>query len=499
MSSTNLDLLPDKPVKPVKGGRLQPKEDFRQRLRGKRFIVTVAQNNTKVFDDFWKTLVRMSTSRKAKLLVAQTTYNKNGWQRITRESETLDGTTDSEGLWWDAKLAKYFITDQVKLAEDLVFCAELDILPTMVYPLNGLDNYTGPNSAIVPHTKMQMRSLATLTKFPKLLYTTGAVTLRNYIQRRAGQIAEFHHVYGALWVEVDNDGDWFVRQLNADDNGIVYDLDRVWGPTWDKPIAEFGRPYVNLGDIHAEKADELQIAGADDLISTLNPEKVFIHDLLDMKSRNHHNIRNPHFLAAQKQDTVQLDVRKAAMFVRNRLTKHPLTEFYLIRSNHDQALARWVRDGSGFTDPINARYWHELNLYAYSCIEGGYSPDIFKYAVQQQLSAIQTRSEDFMRLKWIQEDQSLVYRGIEFGMHGHLGPDGARGNPKSFRQSGRRANTGHTHSAGIIDGIWTAGILGSLNQEYNVGLSSWSCSHIITHPNGKRQIVTQRGKKWRAL
>ena len=95
------------------------------------------------------------------------------------------------------------------------------------------------------------------------------------------------------------------------------------------------------------------------------------------------------------------------------------------------------------------------------------------------------------------EDESLKIAGIEHGMHGHLGPNGARGNPKNLRTAGK-ANTGHTHSAGIVDGVYTAGVYGELDMGYNKGLSSWSHSFIITYPNGKRTICTIKdGRAWR--
>ena len=78
---------------------------------------------------------------------------------------------------------------------------------------------------MLPHVKVAMESVPS-GKFEatKFNYTTGTVTQRNYIQRKEGLKAEFHHCYGALLVEVDSDGDWFVRQLNADSEGTLHDL-----------------------------------------------------------------------------------------------------------------------------------------------------------------------------------------------------------------------------------------------------------------------------------
>lgn len=478
----NLQELPKRDPKPIKGGRLDTPDTFRERLKGKRFIVTVAQNNTMLHEQLWKTLTRMAEKRGARLLVAKTSYNKNGWQKVT---------TESDGVWYDDRLIPHFIEEQVKLADDLIFCGELDILPTAQFPLNGLDNYTGSHSAIIPHTKMQMKALATMKhEDAKHLYTTGSITLRNYIRRRVGQIAEYNHVYGALWVEVDNKGKWWIRQLNSDENGIIYDVDTVWGPDWDAPAVDFGRPVLNLGDIHVEKSDARQTRGAVNMMHDLNPHTVLVHDLIDFKSRNHHNIKDPHFLVKQAERTVKDDIRSAADWLSRFTNTFPDTVFVVVKSNHDEALDKWVREtGNVRVDPQNLRYWHALNLWMLD----NPGDDVFKHAVLQERPELADA-----KIVWLEADESYLINGIEYGMHGHLGPNGARGNPKGYRQIGRRVNTGHTHSAGIIDGVWTAGVLGSLDMGYNRGPSSWSCSHILTYANAKRCIITQRGHKWKA-
>lgn len=474
---------PTKAIKPMLGGSVHTPARTRRKLEGSRFVLTTAQNNTKVHSKFWATLQHFCKVNDAQLGVSKITYNKNGWQKVT---------TDSEGLWYDERLAPYFITEQVQVADGLLFCAELDILPTAALPLRGLDNYTGPHSGIIPHPKQQLKSLATMKHDePKFLYSTGAVTLRNYIQRKAGQVAQYHHVFGALFVEVDLAGNWFVRQLNSDEDGVVYDLDRVYGPGWDKPAKEFGRPIVTLGDIHLEKLDPVAWGGAELMLYDLRPDAVFLHDLIDFEHRNHHNKKDPIFLVGQqKRPTVERSLHRAADWLEEFELHHPDTQVYVVKSNHDEAFERWIKEGSGFLDPTNLRFWHECNYRWMDAVER--EDDVDPLA-----SVIRGRAP-LPRTRFLRADESLVLRDIEHGMHGHLGPRGAKGTPAGFRQLGRKANTGHTHEAGIIDGQWTAGVLGNKDMGYNRGPSGWSTSHIITHPNGKRQMVTQRGDKYRA-
>ena len=482
----------DLPVeqKPLVGGRIKAPDEYRAKLKGTRFIFTVAQNNTKLHDKFWKTLLRMRNKLKAQLCVAKCSYNKNGWQQVTAESE---------GVWYDERILPFIVDDEVMVADGLLFCGNLDILPTAVNPLSGLDNHTGPHSAIIPHVKMQLRSLATMKDHDaKLLYTTGAVTQRNYIQRRAGQLAEFHHVYGAMYVEVDAEGKWFARQLNADDEGRVFDLDHVWMSASDRKVKAEERPLITLGDIHFEKLCQETFTGSLDMLATLKPEAVFLHDILDFTPRNHHNINDWHFLVGQKRDNIESIMRGVAAFLHGLEVAFPRTTFYVVRSNHDEAFGRWVRSRMQWPDPRNLRYWHEANAACLREIEAGHELDVFAWALVRAAKESKLQVGFGSRIVFVSEDESLVLRGVEHGMHGHLGPNGARPTPKGFRSIGRKANTGHTHSASIIDGVWTGGVLGKLDMGYNKGPSSWSASSILTHANGKRQIVTQRLRKWRA-
>ncbi|MCY1708376.1 hypothetical protein [Pannonibacter sp. SL95] len=482
--------------RPLAGGTIAAPDERRRSLTGKRFVFTAAQNNTYLHRGFWSALQHFCGDTGAELIVSRFTYNKHGWKQHGGISKKdADG---GSGLWYDPLIDPYVLDEQVKVCEGLVFCGELDILPTAAMPLNTLQNYTGPNSAVVPHAKVHMSSLATMKHDPaRFMYTTGACTLRNYIERKAGQVATFHHVFGALYVEIDEDGDWFTRQLIADDNGFFYDLTTLYGPDGVYRDHGAGQPFVTLGDIHIEHMDPVLLQGALSMLDALNPSRVFLHDLIDFKSRNHHNIKDPYFIAgnATANKRVEHDLISAVLFLGALSKKYPTTHLHVIESNHDQALERWLKDPAGQMDGINARFWHECNAVIHRAIEDGAEYHIFEYVIRDLADKTNVQIPN---VEFVHEDSSLVLRDIEHAIHGHRGPNGARGNPKAFRQLGRKANTDHTHTAGIIDGVWTGGLLAKHDLGYNKGPSSWSCSHIITQPNGKRQMITQRGKKWRA-
>ncbi|QOE32080.1 hypothetical protein CPT_Palo_021 [Rhizobium phage Palo] len=495
-----------KAAKPTVGGTVPSPDTFRETAKGKAFILTAAQNNTKVHTKLWNNLVALAKKRKAQIMVSRITYNKNGFQNATKDAVS----SGDEEMWFDERVLPYVQDHQIKLAPGLVFAAELDILPTAKDPLSGLDNYTGTNSMVVPHPKVHMRSYAGLLsgQEQRFGYTTGACTLRNYVDRRAGQIASYHHVYGALWVEVAADGTWFARQINADDDGSFFELDtfvengkcqaaRSDGVS--RRFAATPERVLNLGDVHAEKMDAQSFKTAMALVSELDLTHVVIHDLLDFEARNHHNLKDPFFLAEQHfngMNTVEKNFQHAAAILGEIARVSNGAKMIVVRSNHDQAFERWLREFDGKHDPANARFYHWHMFKSYTAIENGYPKyDPFWNALSTAAANLGVDYDEWVNVK---EDDSYVIHGIELGLHGHLGPNGSRGSPKGYRQLGRKLNTGHTHSAGIIDGVWTAGVLASLSMGYNKGPSSWSHSHILTHPNGKRQMITCKGSRWRA-
>jgi len=485
-------------VKAQAGGRVKAPDHFREQAKGKRFILTSAQNNTKVHAGFWKALNRMADKVGAQIMVSRFSYNKNGWGGVTKDSKT---NAAGDELWYDPAIIPYVQNDQIKLARDFVFCAELDILPTAKDPLSGLENYTATNSAAVPHAKVHMHSMAGLLSGQpqRFMYTTGTCTLRNYIERRAGQIASYHHVYGALYLEIDNDGDWFARQINANDDGSFFDLNSWYGPNSLEPYLPNGpAKIINLGDIHAEKMDPVAFKGAMDFVRYIKPSHIAIHDLLDFEARNHHNIKDPFFRADQHfngMNTVEGNIKHAVTLLEE-IGRNSGAELLLVRSNHDMAFMRWLKEAMINDDPANSKYYHRMMYLMFEGIEQGVMRDMYEIALLEAADALDMNVDKWVHIK---EDDSYVLHEIELGLHGHLGPNGAKGSPKGYRQLGRKLNTGHTHSAGIIDGVWTAGVLASLNMGYNKGPSSWSQSHILTHENGKRQMITQRGEKWRAV
>ena len=488
-------------------GRVKALEtsEFAVPLKGKvkRYILTCAQNNTSLHPELWENLMALARHYDARVMISRFVYDKRS-QSADLDKKVATGKTAKEqaGIEWDPRVHPYLADDRVELAPGLVWCGEMNILPTAVRPLSGLEAYTGRKSSVVPHVKLAMVSVPSgKYEATKFIYTTGTVTQRNYIQRKEGLKAEFHHCYGALLVEVDGEGDWFVRQLNADSRGTLHDLDlRVEdGAVTTRHQVEA----ISWGDIHVARLNKTVVAlawGSAGMEGALKPKYQFMHDLLDFRARNHNEIKDPHKMFkrfVEGEDDVKKELRRTFEFLRV-VSRRAYGDIVVVDSNHDNALERWLKDTNHHQDPLNALIYLDLERVKYQALAA--RDDWFHLLEWAEAHVM----KDVSGARFLREDESFIIcpdanGGIECGMHGHLGPNGKRApGATSFARMGRKAVVGHTHQAGITDGVYVAGVSGELDMEYNKGPSSWSHSHVVIYPNGKRTIITMWNGKWRA-
>ena len=495
--------------KPVSGGKLKADKAKPMGLprKGelKRYIITSAQNNTDVFTAFFENLVTYAEQIEARLLVGTFSYNRNAYSQASTKRGRGPTADDRGENWHDPIVLPYISDDPLELAPMLEWRGEMNVLPTASRPLSGLQTYTQRRSAIFPHAKIALESIAgTADDGAKMNYTTGACTMLNYVQKKAGLTAEFHHTYGAAIVEVDHEGDWHVRQLNADSDGSFYDIPSLGG-TGACFVQDGGMTTgidieaANWGDLHPEVIDKEVKAVAfdkDGILDTLRPAHQFAHDVLDFRGRSHHEIKNCHQMFKRHQTKTD-NVREEVQRVRDLL--HEIARDFcttvVVDSNHDNALERWLREADFKDDPENAIFYLETQLDKYNAI----ARDDETHHVLREALRREGVSKDIL---FLGPDDPFVLcdddsGGIEFGMHGHLGANGSRGSAVGLSKMGRRANTGHSHSACIMDGLYVAGTFTRLRLDYTKGPSSWSHSFIVTYPNGKRTIATIYNGKWR--
>lgn len=471
-----------------------------KRGRTKVYLVTAAQNNTALHEELWTNILALAEHDGAEILVSRLTYaatsRASKGQKITAAQKTAkEGGDPIE--WWPSEIAPYENDSSVQLAPGLVWCGELNILPTAINPIASLESYTGRDSSIIPHPKFAMQSIASPKDAGcKLIYTTGAVTQRNYIQKKAGQRAAFHHGYGCLIVEVCSDGTWFVRQINADSEGDFYDLDRKVSRG---KVSHGHRPEALVwGDIHVRQiSPDMSVIGwgSGGILETLRPRQQIMHDLLDFRSANHHDRDDPWKTMAKHvagTTDVAAETDECARFLR--LAERSWCYTVVVRSNHDEAMVRWLKEADFREDPENALFHLRTNAAAYEAMVDGQAFDAIEHVLR--------RAGAPKRTKFLKRDEQYVVcedagGGIELGMHGDIGVNGSRGTLAQFARTGRKCVVGHSHTAGIVEGAYQVGVMGALDMGYNEGQSSWSHSNVIVYPNGKRAVLTIWQGRWR--
>jgi hypothetical protein len=459
----------------------------------KTFLLTSAQDSSKISEPFFTNLKAFAEFNEAEILIGGYTYNKSLFEDHSKRS----------GLF-HPELEPYMVWGQVELGE-LLFLAEMNTSPTATTPLSGFETYTKDKWGIFPHPKVQMLSIATHKEDkPKLLFTTGSVTEPNYVQKKAGIKAQFHHVLGAAVVELNDDNTYFVRHVIADDTGSFYDLDTF--VSGGKVTTGHSVEAISYGDIHHEKLDPTvarttwgydvnsrTTSTAINLVDFLKPKFQFFHDLSDFDPRNHHNIGDIHFRYArhvQGNDNVETALTGCADFLKE--TYRPWSKSVVVQSNHDNALVTWLKNADYRTDPENALFFLETQTEYYTDLKAGIkTPKIFENTIRKLADL------DGLDIVFNSEDQSFkICDDIECGQHGHLGANGSKASPKQFAKMGPRVIMGHSHTASIMDGVYINGVSGKLDMGYNKGPSSWSHSHTVVYPNGKRAILTMMHGRW---
>lgn len=443
----------------------------------KIYLITAAQNATPIHEGFWRSFEYCAQFYGAEKVVLPGRY-KNPTSQWTQ------GNDDHE--WWDETVIPYLCEGKIKLNERLMILGGTKVEWASCAPLAGMDALTRSLSGIVGHGHRALRSIATPQhKHPKLMLTTGACTKPNYTDTKRGALGAFNHCLGGLIVEIDGDT-FYVRELNADKHGAFIDLDMEFTPEGVRPAPR--ALSITMGDIHqrfvAPHVVEATFTARRSMVNLLRPQHLIWHDLLDFHTRNHHH--HDDWLTAfgkwkAGKECVRTEIEEAIRFVNTKTPKD--CQSVIVSSNHDRALARWLREMDFRKDPVNVEFYLEIAAEAVKSARmtaGG-----IEYADPFITCAEKLAAKN---VRFLKQGKSFVLAGVEHGLHGDQGPNGARGTTKNLSAIGIKVTKGHNHVAEIIDGCYSAGTsTGPLEYEGG-GPSSHSNAHVVLYANGKRAI-----------
>lgn len=463
-------------------------------LGKRRLVITSAQNATKVFRPFLKALQVYCDHNNAELVVIPYRY-KNP------TSVWSQGNKDQD--WWDPAINPYKCEDYIQLTHSLQLFGPVKTQPTATNPLSGYDSVSGLDSAIFGHPKIQLSTIPTPSqKLPKIITTTGACTVPNYTPTKSGFKGHFHHSFGALVVEIDHN-EFHLRHIHGDEKtGAFYDLDKHYSSRGVKHEQHILA--LVTGDVHAEFLDDgvrdATFTGTNSICNILKPKEVVLHDLQDFYARNHHHKGNPFTKYGKHRfgrNSVEEGLQASADFLDNVIPDG--IKKIIVRSNHDEALDRWLMETQPGHDPENDRFYHYLMYHTYASMsktDTGYARmDPFEFwCLNPDEYPGLSKPEDVVFLK---RDQSYMIGGIEVGYHGDKGPNGARGSARSFAKIGPKTIIGHSHSPCIYEGVYQVGLSAKMHLEYVSGPSSWLQTHSIIYKDGKRALINIINGKWR--
>ena len=436
----------------------------------KRFIISWAQSDTKVHKGFLKNIEAYAKEIDAQILIIAGRY-KN--PTSLSSSKALKDKEKNVKNTWDNSILPYLDANKHNLHKHLVILSDVKIQPTSSMPINGLNNITGLESCIVGHPRLQLRSLPVVESYPnKLILTTGAITIPNYTDTSIGKKSEFHHQLAFVVVELD-DEIFHVRQVSADSKGNFYDL-VYCVKSGEVYVYKEQIPAIIFGDLHLYEDDEIAVNTSFDMAKLLNPEKIFLHDLVNGHSVSHHEQKDP-FILMQREEDGSWSLQKELDNIVSWFGKYPEYNFISVQSNHNEFIDRWLRNEDWRKSKNKKLFLEFANVTA-----NGLSPKgIIAYYLQDKVKNLYS----------LALDESYNLLGWELGIHSHVGVHGSKSSPTQLKNLPVKTITGHSHVPQRTDGSLTVGTLTKLRVGYNRGASGWLHSNVIIYPNGKASHI----------
>jgi hypothetical protein len=390
--------------------------------------------------------------------------------------------------WWDSEFLPYIDGSRHLIHPLLEVISDIKIIPTARNPLTGFEGISGDKSSIFGHPRVHLKSLPVLKGHPnKLLLTTGACTIKNYTDTRAGKSAEFHHTYGFIIVEIKDDKTFYIRQVTALNDGSFIDLNNSVKFEEVTKINEVAA-YI-LGDIHAANVYEPVMETTVKMFDHLRPDRIVLHDLFDGESVNHHESKDP-IKSFHRYESGRDIIKMEIEGLKNFIDRYNLIQFnpIVVRSNHDLWADRWIKECDWKKDIKNAKEYMEYSLVL---LNGEAPKGIVPYVLDKHYGD---------QITTLDLDDSYKILGWELAQHGHLGAHGSKGNLEQFKKLNTKVIVGDYHQPGRLDGAIGVGTYSKLRLGYNNGASAWMNAGAVIHKNGKVQhIIFQRDGNFTTL
>lgn len=460
------------------GGQITSRDSQLENMPAGRYIITAAQNNTGVHPAFFENLLLCAKTIGAQIQILPIRY--------TTQLDQLSKATPV----WVPEVREYLLDDDAFINSSVRLATSANILPTAKIPVNAAAALNdGEYLTLVAHTKRQIKTLPRPKDggIHRWAATTGVCTLRHYTDSRAGAEASARHTYGALVVDVEHSGQVRFDEITANENGDFVYKQRLYRAGHASRV--IGSQAMVLGDLHCEKMCVDSWQRAIEQVKFFKPEVVAIHDCYDQMSRNHHNLKSGKFLYSMQNRAVIDDLTDVISRI-NELAAY-CGNVYIVQSNHDLALDKWLDDGSyrPDQDPINAKLYYFLKFCILESIDNGEDIQALELAFRELREIAPQLPKLAVNVIFGNQNKSFKVAGVELSQHGHTGNNGARGSANAYKSWSMPIVTGHTHAPYKDGDQVTVGVTGSLDMGYNIGGTSWDRANAVIDILGITNLV----------
>lgn len=434
--------------------------------KNKKFVITSAVNGNDLNNSFYDSLKNYCKLNKAQLLI------------IPCEDKTAVKNQYTKGWFFDSSLKnEAFVFTETNLNKNISI-SSIRVNVNQVDPNSGIGRLTHKQGSFVfgsPKQSLQYYPTAN-ESFPRASMSTGVVTNPKYdVHNRRTYLSNKDHVLGALIVEIQDNNIYHFRQIQADYNGSFADLGKLYSKN---KVKKYAPEVFVLGDLHAGSHDEEALSCFLGIARDTNVNKLILHDAFDGISINHHEEDNL-ILRAKRANENQLSL-KTELEVTGKVLNDLMNknfELVIIDSNHNDFLHRYLKRGAFIREPHNYQVATELT--------GAYlnNLDPLEYGLNKY-------GKLKNKIKFLTREEDYIVAGIQLAAHGDLGANGKRNPSKAgIENAYGDAVVGHSHTPGILRGVFQVGTTSKLKLGYNQGSSSWMHSSCLVYPNGQRQLV----------
>jgi hypothetical protein len=455
------------------------KKEKKNKFEPKTYIATSAQALARINAPLLKNLERLAdeTGGELKIFELPGMYLPESRARLDPEvhPEVYPGL---EGMTQARK--------REKLNENVLF-SDIVVPPQNKDPSSGQAEYVqGDATSIVAHTKQRIKTFPYSNKdFPRLFMSTGAVTHPRYnIVNDRGNKAHKDHEYGAIIIEVLDDKRFNARNITALKNGKFVDLGTAYNGSSGKRNRNAILEAMVLGDIHVGDHDPIIMKANYEMIEELNPKRLFLHDLFNGHSINHHEA-NKLMTRINSFEERRGDLREELNHCYDELKTIAKAmrgrEVNVVASNHNEFLDRYLEDFRVHGDISNAKATIKI---ANAMLEG---ENPLEFGLRTYGGEI-PKNVNFLEL-----DQDYKVLGYQLASHGHKGMGGGRGSMRSRKLSHGKSITGHTHSPEKFGDTYIVGTSTHRILDYTRGQpSSWlNTNALLWNLGGARSGTVQ--------